>query len=166
MKQCDMSEKLGSSLQQAMEREGAFLENVTDENASVKNTAEAWSKKEELGHLIDSAINNHVRFVRASFEPKFVGPTYEQNAWVRAHAYNEMAWSKLIEFWQKYNELLVEVVSRIPEAKLQTECVIGSSAPVTLRFLIEDYVLHMQHHLDHILERPEITTYPGAAAGV
>jgi hypothetical protein len=44
--------------------------------------------------------------------------------------------------------------------------VIGDSAPVTLRFLIEDYVLHMQHHLDHILRRDNLTQYPGAALGV
>jgi hypothetical protein len=57
-------------------------------------------------------------------------------------------------------------VRRIPDEKLLTPCVVGESAPVTLKFLIEDYVLHMQHHLDHILEREKITTYPGAALGV
>jgi len=60
----------------------------------------------------------------------------------------------------------VELVKRIPESRLETPCVIGGSAPVTLRFLIEDYTLHMQHHLDHLLKREKITQYPGAALGV
>jgi hypothetical protein len=57
-------------------------------------------------------------------------------------------------------------VKRIPEERLAASCVISEGAPVTLRFIIEDYILHMQHHLDHILGREKITQYPGAAAGI
>jgi hypothetical protein len=62
--------------------------------------------------------------------------------------------------------MLGRVVKRIPDERLEASCRIGSDAPVTLRFLIEDYILHMQHHLDHILRREKITQYPGAAAGI
>ena len=67
-----------------------------------------------------------------------------------------------MEFWRQYNSLLVHLIARIPEDKLRTSCSIGSAAPVTLGFVIEDYILHMQHHLDHILDRERQTTYPGA----
>jgi hypothetical protein len=77
-----------------------------------------------------------------------------------------MAWTDIVKFWRQYNDFLVGLVRRIPDERLMTACVVGESAPVTLKFLIEDYVLHMQHHLDHILERAIITTYPGAALGV
>jgi hypothetical protein len=154
------------ALEEAIEREIASLRQITEAESGIKPAPDAWSKKEELGHLIDSAANNHMRFVRASIEPQFQGPGYQQDHWVRLHGYQEMAWTNIIAFWRRYNHFLVGLVRRIPEDRLQTSCVVGDSAPVTLEFLIEDYVLHMQHHLDHILEREKITVYPGAALGV
>jgi len=161
-----MPEQLALTLQQTVDREAAALRAIPELEASVKPAADVWSKKEELGHLIDSATNNHVRFVRAALEPEFRGPSYEQNAWVSLHGYHEMPWADLIDFWQRYNLFLAGLVGRIPGLLLEVNCVIGDSAPVTLRFLIEDYTLHMQHHLDHILKREKITQYPGAALGV
>lgn len=161
-----MPNDLALKLQETVAREFAQLSGLTEADAAVTGSSAAWSKKEELGHLIDSAANNHVRFVRASLEPEFRGPTYHQNGWVERHGYDEMPWEDLLEFWRRYNALLAAVVRRIPEDRMQTPCVIGESAPVTLRFLIDDYVLHMQHHLDHILRRDKLTQYPGAALGV
>ena len=148
------------------DREAAQLRAVTESESIVKPASGGWSQKEELGHLIDSATNNHVRFVRASLEPEFRGPGYEQDAWVSLHGYHDMPWSDIVEFWQRYNTFLAGLVRRIPSPLLDSQCVIGESAPVTLQFLIEDYTLHMQHHLDHILKREKITQYPGAALGV
>ena len=104
--------------------------------------------------------------MRASLEPEFHGPGYEQDGWVNAHRYNEMPWADLIDFWKSYNLLLARLVEHLPENLMGRKCIVGESQPVTLEFLIEDYVLHMQHHLDHILERNAITEYPGAALGV
>ena len=154
------------ALEEAIAREIAGLRQITEQAAAIKPARDEWSKKEELGHLIDSAANNHVRFVRASIEPEFRGVGYQQDDWVRLHGYQEMAWTDILDFWRRYNGFLVGLVKRIPEEKLLTPCVVGDSAAVTLEFLIEDYVLHMQHHLDHILEREKITVYPGAALGV
>jgi hypothetical protein len=154
------------ALESAIDREIAVLRQITEPESAVKRNPGAWSKKEELGHLIDSAANNHVRFVRATIEREFRGAGYQQDQWVCLHGYQEMAWTDIVDFWRQYNDFLVGLVRRIPEEKLLTPCVVGESAPVTLKFLIEDYVLHMQHHLDHILERAAITAYPGAALGV
>jgi hypothetical protein len=161
-----MRNELAEALENAVEAAAADLLRITDNEAAEKSGPDAWSKKEELGHLIDSAANNHVRFVRAAIEPEFRGPGYQQDGWVRLHAYGEMPWPEIIDFWRRYNGFLADLVERIPEGRLETRCVIGESAPVTLRFLIEDYVLHMQHHLDHILEQETVTQYPGAALGV
>lgn len=125
----------------------------------------AWSQKQELGHLIDSAANNHVRFVRASLEPEFHGLPYDADAWVALHAYGDLQWAMLVDFWERYNRLLVELVARIPEERLATRCVVGQSAPVTLGFLIEDYIAHMQHHLDHILGREKTHRVPRRRLG-
>lgn len=161
-----MPHHLAQTLQETVDREADHLRAVADRDAGKKTAPKVWSKKEELGHLIDSAANNHVRFVRAVLEPEFRGPGYQQDGWVSLHAYHEMAWAEIIDFWQRYNHFLVGLVERIPEDRLPAPCVVGESAPVTLQFLIEDYTLHMQHHLDHILERAKITEYPGAALGV
>jgi hypothetical protein len=161
-----MPQHLARTLQETVEREALHLRAVADRDAGVKPNPGAWSKKEELGHLIDSAANNHVRFVRAVLEPEFKGLGYEQDGWVSLHGYHQMPWPEIIDFWQRYNHFLVGLVERIPEDRLPARCVVGDSSPVTLQFLIEDYRLHMQHHLDHILERAKITEYPGAALGV
>jgi hypothetical protein len=77
-----------------------------------------------------------------------------------------MSWTEIIDFWERYNQFLARLVRQIADDRLTTPCVVGQSAPVTLRFLIEDYTLHLQHHVDHILQREKITQYPGAAVGV
>ena len=161
-----MPNDLALVLQETVDREAVLLRALSDGEAGRKPAPDAWSKKEELGHLIDSAANNHVRFVRASLEPEFRGLGYEQDSWVSLHGYNEMGWEDILDFWKRYNHFLVGLVRRIPEERLETRCVVGNSEPVTLQFLIEDYTLHMQHHLDHILQREKITQYPGAAVGV
>jgi hypothetical protein len=119
----------------------------------------SWSRKQELGHLIDSATNSHVRFVLASIDGEFLGQGYAQDKWVEAHGYRDMPWQSLVDLWFQYNALLAHLVERIPEEHLENRCVIGSGVE-TLRFVIEDYVRHMQHHLDHALARERITPYP------
>ena len=162
-----MPESLAKSLEQALAYEYVNLRVLTNEQAAMRPAgADSWSRKEELGHLIDSAVNNHVRFAAASLQNDYSGPTYEQDGWVRAHGYHELPWLSLLDSWRQHNELLLRLVKRIPEERLTVRCRIGSADPVTLRFLIEDYVLHMQHHLDHILSRENLTQYPGAAAGI
>jgi DinB superfamily len=151
---------LPHNLLEVIDCETTALSRISEQEAAAKPSARAWSKKEELGHLIDSAANNHVRFVAASLQPSFHGVGYEQDAWVERHGYNDMPWADIVDFWRRYNHFLVALVRRIPEDRLDTPCVLGDSPAVTLRFLIEDYQLHMQHHIDHILEREKITKYP------
>ena len=156
-----MPHELARLLAQTIATELPFLRAVTEPEASATpSSAGAWSKKEELGHLIDSATNNHLRFVKAALEGGYEGPPYAQDEWVRLHGYAEMPWADLANLWFQYNVLLSRLVERIPEEHLAAECKIGYSAPVTLGFLIDDYVLHMQHHVDHILSRALVTAYP------
>src|ERR1700683_1855187 len=133
-----MPENLAQSLEQALAFESVNLRVLTDEQAAVRPSGpDSWSRKEELGHLIDSAINNHVRFLRASLENQYAGPPYDQDGWVRAHGYHELPWLSLLDTWRMHNELLSRVVKRIPDDRLAAPCRIGSAAPVTLQFLIE-----------------------------
>ena len=110
-----------------------------------------WSKREILGHLIDSAANNHQRFVRAQMHESLAFPGYEQSRWVEAQGYRDRDWSELVEIWTNLNLHLAHTIERIPEVKLNTLCTIGDGNAVTLEFIVNDYLRHLTHHLDQIL---------------
>jgi hypothetical protein len=106
-----------------------------------------WTRKQIVGHLLDSAANNRQRFVRASSDCSYAGPNYAQDAWVAAHAYANQPWDTLLLWWQVEHEILAAVVDNIPEGRLEASCTVGDNAPVTLRFLIDDYLTHQRWHL-------------------
>lgn len=110
----------------------------------------AWSKKEELGHLVDSAINNYARIIRVQMENAPALPGYQQDAWVERQGYDDRDWRELIALWSALNEHMLAAAARIPSAALARTCTIAGSQPMKLEFVIEDYVDHMVHHLQHI----------------
>jgi hypothetical protein len=146
---------LAVRLRQVVALEDPLLREIALSSVDVSPRAGAWSKKQELGHLIDSATNNRVRFIKAALEGKYEGPSYDGRGWVDIGGYAEMPWSDLAGLWKTLNLALAAVLERIPEDRLQAECRIGEGPAVTLEFVIDDYILHMQHHLDHILSQDE-----------
>jgi hypothetical protein len=112
--------------------------------------AGGWSRKEVMGHLIDSASNNHQRFVRATLQESLDFPGYEQDGCVRVQAPQEADWELLVSLWAAYNRYLAHVIAHLPESKLGTACRIGSEEAVTLDFLAKDYLRHLVHHLRQI----------------
>ena len=110
-----------------------------------------WTRKQIVGHLLDSASNNRQRFVRAASEGSYKGPKYAQDAWVAAHGYADQPWRLLLDWWETEHEILMAIVDRIPAERLATRCVVGDDAPVTLQFLIEDYVAHQRWHVRQVL---------------
>ena len=115
-----------------------------------------WTRKQILGHLLDSAANNRQRFVRASTDGHYTGPTYAQDAWVAAHGYANQSWETLLRWWQVEHEILSAVVDGIHEDHLQTTCIVGDNDPVSLRFLIDDYLTHQRWHLSQLKASPLI----------
>ncbi len=109
-----------------------------------------WSPKEELGHLLDSAANNHQRIVRVQLEDKPAMPGYEQEKWVRLHSYQERDWPELVELWTAFNRQLLAAADSAPDFAWSRTCTIAGSEPLTLKFVFEDYLDHMLHHLRHI----------------
>ena len=109
-----------------------------------------WSRKQVIGHLVDSASNNHQRFVRAALQPSLEFPAYDQDGNARVQAFQEAGWSLLVSLWSDYNRYLAHVIAHLPPAKLDTVCRIGSGSPVTLEFLAKDYLRHLMHHLAQI----------------
>jgi hypothetical protein len=129
------------------------LRTLPETVAAAKPRPEVWSVKEILGHLVDSAANNHQRFVRAQQVAELSLPGYDQDFWVRSQDHQGRRWTELLEFWVSYNHHLSQTIRRIPEPALAARCRIGADEPVTLRFLVEDYVVHLRHHLKQIEER-------------
>lgn len=109
-----------------------------------------WTRKQIVGHLLDSAANNRQRFVRAAAQGDYIGPDYAQETWVAAHGYTSQSWATLLDWWKVEHEILAAVVDRIPEERLDASCTIGGEASVSLRFLIEDYLRHQHWHLKQL----------------
>jgi hypothetical protein len=109
-----------------------------------------WTRKQIVGHLLDSAANNRQRFVRAAIQGSFTGPDYAQEAWVSAHGYAGQSWETLLRWWKIEHEILSAAVDNIPEERLDAICTVGENAPVSLRFLIEDYLRHQRWHFTQL----------------
>jgi hypothetical protein len=142
----ELSEKLKSVIDAAEPR----LRQVDAAESSKPMLPGGWSRKQVMGHLIDSASNNHQRFVRAAQQSSLEFPGYDQEGNVRLQAPQEADWALLVSLWATYNRYLAHVIARLPASKLETVCRIGAGEPVSLSFIATDYVAHMVHHLRQI----------------
>ena len=143
--------EIADEIRSAVRDAGPALACMKPELVSVKPGADRWSKKEMLGHLIDSAANNHQRFVRAGYGAAADFPPYSQNDWVRIQQYGKSEWADLVALWSAYNLHLCDVIERLPKESLSAPCNIGRADTVALEFVIRDYLRHLRHHLQAIL---------------
>jgi hypothetical protein len=145
--------KVIDRLQQHINLAPSEFLNYSEGELRRKPAPNKWSKKELLGHLIDSAANNHHRFIKAQFlpEPLFV-EGYAQNDWVRIQNYNEKDSQQLVKLWKVYNEHIIFIMQNTPaknlDIKLKPEDAFENAD--TLFLLMKDYVDHMDHHLKQI----------------
>ena len=141
------AERLAGILEDAPLR----LADISDSEAAQYEKPGKWSKKQVLGHLIDSASNNHQRFVRALTAPRVEFPEYQQESWVAAQSYATEAWPDIVNLWLLFNRHLLHIIRAVPDSKLSVPCVIGSKEPMPLFALIDGYVDHLEHHLESIV---------------
>lgn len=137
-------------LQRLLDHVPARLENIPSSQFEAKPSPSQWSPREELGHLLDSAANNHQRIVRALLEDKPAMPGYDGDRWVALHRYPQRDWHELIELWKALNRQLLAAAKAAPDSARSRTCTIADSEPVTLEFVFQDYLEHMMHHLEHI----------------
>lgn len=126
------------------------LRAIDEETAAAVPAPGKWSKKEILGHLVDSAANNEQRFIRGRSVPLLEFPSYDQTAWVQAHGYAQRPWTELRELWLLMNKDMVDLLRRMPEGSAGNKVRLGGANEATLSFVAEDYIRHLSHHLGQI----------------
>lgn len=152
---------LGEQLRKAVQLAASDLEAMPEAQANTPPAPGKWSPKQIIGHLVDSASNNHGRFVRAQLGDDLFFPGYEQDDWVRVQDYASADWSSLLSLWREYNFHIARIIERIPhpvmsrprtrhnlnEIAWQT---VSADEPVTLEYFVRDYIAHLEHHLSQI----------------
>lgn len=155
-----------------VDRAARELSAVPDAAASRAPEAGKWSPKRIVGHLVDSAANNHRRFVAARWRDDLVFEGYDQERWVEAQAYDDAPWEELIALWRGYNRHLARLMASTPVDVRQREHrrhnldaiawrPVPAERPATLDQLMRDYVDHLKHHLRQIAALvPGVTAPP------
>jgi hypothetical protein len=155
--------ELRNTLEQAL----PALRALSDEEASQPYAPGKWTRKETIGHLIDSATNNHGRFVRAQLQDAMVFTGYAQDDWVNVQRYRDAGWGALVELWHGLNQQLAHVMENATVDALQRPRMehnlhevafrsVPADAPPTLAWFMEDYVEHLRHHVRQVLPQGEV----------
>lgn len=137
------------------------LLSISESRSAERPAPGKWSPREVIGHLIDSASNNHRRFVEAQLSEDLVFPGYAQEKWVAAQRYQDAPWPELVALWRGFNLQLARVIEAAPEeARRRPRAThnldqiawrgVPRSEPATLEYFMSDYVAHLRHHLGQI----------------
>jgi len=148
-------------LRAAVAAAGPRLERISDASAAMPLTDDKWSAKQVIGHLIDSASNNHQRFVRANFTDDLIFAGYDQEQWVTIGRYAEAPWESLLTLWREFNLQIARVMEATPDDVLTLPRTrhnlhqlawraVPEDQPATLGYFMSDYVDHLEHHLGQI----------------
>ena len=150
---------IASDLGRTVAQAKPLLLKLSNADTSARPGENKWAKKEILGHLLDSASNNHQRFVRAALQGSLTFPGYNQNALVDLQNFAEVDWNFLVDFWAAYNRFLAHVINNLPADAAAITCNIGDNKPATLEWIATDYVAHLKHHLNQVLGQTFATNY-------
>ena len=146
-----MLEEVLSKLSGYIDSVPAGFNRLTQDELMHKPAPGKWSKKEILGHLIDSAINNLKRFTEVQFLPQpYTVIRYRQDDLVQVNKYQQLPLENLLQLWSSLNKQIVSVIENIPPEKLIYTVVIPNGESRDLAFLITDYADHLVHHLKQV----------------
>jgi len=149
------------AFEQTIESASQRLLQTSEAESEKPRAEEDWSAKQIIGHLIDSAANNHARFVLGQLKDDLVFSGYDGDRWVQVQHYQDASWLQLVELWRVYNLHLLHVMSFAAKEKLnqprtrhtlQTIAfqAVSETEPTTLEYLMKDYVVHLKHHLSQV----------------
>jgi hypothetical protein len=143
---------------QTIDSAAADLAQLSENESAESAAPDKWSAKQVIGHLIDSAANNHARFVRAQLEEDLVFPGYEQEEWITLQKYQDESWTQLVGLWRLYNLHLAHLMEQVSNEALTKSRArhnldqiawktVPREQPVTLEYFMRDYVGHLKNHL-------------------
>ena len=143
-----------SDLKESLKKYNTKLRHLHETEFSAKPVPEKWSKKEELGHIIDSAQNNIQRFIRVQYEEN-VHIRYNPDNWVVMNDYQSRNTKELLELWYLLNKQIAAILEKMSEEKWEAlmSFDVNPSVKNTTLFIAEDYVKHMTHHLESITSK-------------
>ena len=150
-----------ADFRKTVDTSAARLRTLSSAEAAVRPAPGSWSPKEIIGHLIDSASNNHGRFVRAQLQDDLWFEGYEQEQWVAVQRYQERDWADLIALWRAMNHHMAQVMAAAapdtlarPRVRHNLDALawtpVSAEQPATLDYFMRDYVGHLKHHLAQI----------------
>lgn len=150
-------DRLASDIENAVNEACQQLRNLPDGTIEARPYHGAWSVKEIVGHLVDSASNNHQRFVRLQVADSLSFPDYSQdnNAWVSIQHYQQAPWDDLLALWRSFNLHLARVIGTVDERCIDRIWAVDEDTSITLGELMTDYLRHLKDHLQQIEERIE-----------
>lgn len=148
-------------LRHAVANAEPMLRAISSDDSAIRPAPGKWSPREVIGHLVDSASNNHQRFVRGAWQSDLVFPGYEQDGWVELQRYQHESWPDLVTLWASFNRHIATVMAAVPEeVRRRVHAThnldeIASIAPptpadATLEYFMSDYVWHLEHHLKQV----------------
>lgn len=145
----EMTYKLEQLLKKGLE----YVMQSSELELSKKESEKKWSKKEILGHLIDSGINNLQRFTEIQFEKKpYKIRNYNQKELVKANDYQNSDTKEIVAFWNSINIRILSLIQKQTETTLSYKIELEKNNFCDLRFLIDDYIAHLEHHLKQIMK--------------
>jgi hypothetical protein len=139
-------------LQTLVDDFSARLRLLSNSDFEAKPQPHKWSRKEVIGHLIDSGQNNLRRFIVSTYADTPPNITYEQDIWVKMNGYQNMPADAVITLWSLVNRQIIAVLKQMPPDHYSKTCDTGRDKQQlhSLLWLAEDYVKHMKHHLNQV----------------
>ena len=158
--QVDELNKVSGKIVQEVDAAVDRWRNLPEHALRFRPSEDAWSVKEIVGHLIDSASNNHQRFVRLQLVEQLTFPDYGQDNihWVRIQDYQHRTWEELLELWRYFNTQLACIIHSVDPSCLNHVWELDAETRVTLFDLMTDYLKHLEVHLDQITDVLNIFT--------
>ena len=150
-----MGQQYAHEIRQLVAGTEPALRRLADDRVSEPRIPGGWSKREVLGHLIDSAANNHQRFVRAQQVDELRFPSYDQNAWVSCQRYASSEWASLVNLWVAYNDHLAHVLEFMTPEQLAIPCFVDwetVTGAIPLSDVVEGYLSHVRHHVAQLTD--------------
>jgi hypothetical protein len=136
--------------EQLLTENAIYFPTIDKEVLEIKNPGK-WSKKEILGHLVDSAIHNLVRFTEINYlEKPYHHRSYNQNELVSLNQYKTMDINELVQLWLSLNKQIIRIFKSVDDKALDYQIILNDQSVINLKFLMTDYIEHLEHHINQI----------------